>query len=161
MILQALTEYYKTLTDQGEISPPGWGEVKVSYALCIGADGTLEQVVPVQTEQTKGKKTVLAPQLMRLPAPVKRSSGVSANFLCDNSSYILGVDNKGNPQRSRECFEACRALHEQILEHVDAKAAQNDPGCDIADQNFGGSELGFVNGQLPEGTQQTSAQKCL
>lgn len=125
MILQALTEYYKTLTDQGEISPPGWGEVKVSYALCIGADGTLEQVVPVQTEQTKGKKTVLAPQLMRLPAPVKRSSGVSANFLCDNASYLLGVtDNDEKIQRTLTCFQACKALHEELLEGVDSPAAR-------------------------------------
>ena len=56
MILQALTEYYRTLADSGKISPPGWGDVKVSYALCIGTDGTLEQVASVQTEQAKGKK---------------------------------------------------------------------------------------------------------
>lgn len=64
MILQALTEYYRTLADSGKISRPGWGQAKVSYALCIGSDGALEQVVSVQTEQVKGKKTVLAPQLM-------------------------------------------------------------------------------------------------
>lgn len=124
MILQALTEYYETLADSGKISPPGWGDVKVSYALCIGADGTLERVVSVQTEQTKGKKTVLAPQLMRLPAPVKRSSGVAANFLCDNAGYLLGVDNKGKPQRTLECFQACKSLHEELLEGVDSPAAQ-------------------------------------
>lgn len=96
----------------------------MTFALCIGDDGGLEQVIDIQTEQARGKKTVPAPQILSLPAPVKRSSGVAANFLCDNSSYILGVDNKGKPQRSRECFEACKALHEQILEYVDAKAAQ-------------------------------------
>lgn len=124
MILQALTEYYRMLADSGKISPPGWSEVKVSFALCIGADGTLEQVVSVQTEQTKGRKTVLAPQPMMLPAPVKRSSGVAANFLCDNSSYLLGVDNKGKPQRTLECFQACKKLHEELLEGVDSPAAQ-------------------------------------
>lgn len=124
MILQALTEYYRTLTESEKISPPGWGNVKVSHALCIGADGTLEQVVSVQTEQAKGKKTVLAPRLMRLPAPVKRTVGVTANFLCDNSGYMLGMDNKGKPQRTRACFEACKALHEGILESVDSPAAR-------------------------------------
>ncbi len=124
MILQALTEYYRTLADSGAISPPGWADVKVSYALCIGADGALEQVVSVQTEQPKGKKTVLAPRLMRLPAPVKRSSGILANFLCDTSSYLLGVDNKGKPQRSLECFHACKALHEELLDGVDSPAAR-------------------------------------
>lgn len=124
MILQALTEYYETLAQSGKISPPGWGDVKVSYALCIGDDGALEQVISVQTPQQKGKKTVLAPQLMKLPAPVKRSSGVLANFLCDTSSYLLGADLKGKPQRALECFQACRALHEKLLGGVDSPAAR-------------------------------------
>ena len=124
MILQALTDYYRTLEEKGEISPPGWGEVKVSYALCIGEDGTLERVVSVQTEQKKGKKTVVAPQLMVLPAPVKRTVGIAANFLCDNAAYLLGVDNKGKPQRTLECFLACKTLHEKLLAGVDSPAAR-------------------------------------
>lgn len=124
MILQALTEYYETLAQSGKISPPGWGDVKVSYALCIGDDGALEQIISVQTPQQKGKKAVLAPQLMKLPAPLKRSSGVLANFLCDTSSYLLGADLKGKPQRALECFQACRALHEKLLGGVDSPAAR-------------------------------------
>lgn len=61
MILQALTDYYRTLEQKGEIAPPGWSENKVSFALCIDAQGSLEQVVSLQTEQTKGKKKVLGP----------------------------------------------------------------------------------------------------
>ncbi len=124
MILQALTEYYRTLENSGQISPLGWGEAKVSYALCIGPEGALEQVVSLQTEQKKGKKTVLRPQIMRLPAPVKRTVGIVPNFLCDNASYLLGVDNKGKPQRTLECFQACKALHEELLDGVDSPAAQ-------------------------------------
>ena len=123
MILQALTEYYRTLENSGQISPLGWGETKVSYVLYISADGALEQVVPVQSEPKKGKKTVLRPRLMRLPAPVKRTVGIVPNFLCDNASYLLGVDNKGKPQRSLECFQACKALHEELLDGVDSPAA--------------------------------------
>lgn len=123
MILQALTDYYRTLEGQGQLSAPGWSPVKVSFALCIDQDGTLERVISLQTEQMKGKKTVLAPQSITLPAPVKRANGVAANFLCDNSSYILGADNKGKPQRSAECFAACKALHEDILKDVNCPAA--------------------------------------
>lgn len=123
MILQALTDYYRTLEGQGQLSAPGWSPVKVSFALCIDQDGTLERVISLQTEQMKRKKTVLAPQSIILPAPVKRSSGIAANFLCDNSSYILGVDNKGKPQRSAECFAACKALHEDILKDMNCPAA--------------------------------------
>lgn len=124
MILQALTEYYRALERQGKIAAPGWGPVKVSFALCIGDDGTLQQAVSVQTEQVRGKKTVLAPRVVSLPAPVKRTVGVAANFLCDNSSYMLGVDDKGKPERTRLCFEACKALHEQALDGVDSPAAR-------------------------------------
>ena len=124
MILQALTEYYRTLENSGQISPLGWGEAKVSYALRIGPEGALEQVVSLQTEQKKGKKTVLRPQIMRLPAPVKRTVGIVPNFLCDNASYLLGADNKGKPQRTLECFQACKALHEELLDGVDSPAAQ-------------------------------------
>lgn len=124
MILQALTEYYRTLENSGQISPLGWGEAKVSYALCIGPEGALEQVVSLQTEQKKGKKTVLRPQIMRLPAPVKRTVGIVPNFLCDNASYLLGAGNKGKPQRTLECFQACKALHEELLDGVDSPAAQ-------------------------------------
>ena len=124
MILQALTEYYQALEREGKIAAPGWSPVKVTFALCIGDDGSLEQVIDIQTEQVRGKKAVLAPQTVSLPAPVKRSSGVAANFLCDNSSYILGIDTKGKPQRTLECFAACKELHETLLKNVDSSAAQ-------------------------------------
>lgn len=124
MILQALTEYYQALEREGKIAAPGWSPVKVSFALCLGTGGTLEHIVSIQTEQSKGKKMVLAPQSIPLPAPVKRTVGVAANFLCDNSSYLLGIDNKGKPQRSLECFTACKELHETLLKDVDSPAAQ-------------------------------------
>ena len=124
MILQALTAYYEALQKQGEVAAPGWGPVKVSFALCLGLDGILERVIPLQTEQQRGNKVVLAPQVLSLPAPVKRTVGVAANFLCDNSSYILGVDAKGKPQRTAECFAACKALHEELLSDVDTQAAR-------------------------------------
>ena len=124
MILQALTDYYQTLADRGEIVLPGWSKVKVSYALSTRDLVLLEQVIPLFAEQSKGKKTVLAPRLFTLPAPVKRSSGVIANFLCDNSSYMLGIDNKGKPQRSVACFTACKKFHETLLDGIDSPAAK-------------------------------------
>lgn len=124
MILQALTEYYRVLENIGSVPPFGWGEVKVSFVLSIGADGTLERVSFTQKEQGKGSKKELERQPIVLPAAVKRASGITSNFLWDNSSYILGVDNKGKPQRAMECFRACRKLHEKLLQGVNSKAAQ-------------------------------------
>lgn len=124
MILQALAEYYEALQKQGKAAAPGWGPVRVSLALYLDEDGALEQAVSVQTQQQRGNKTVLAPQVMLLPAPVKRTVGVAANFLCDNSGYILGADDSGKPQRTVKCFQACKALHEEVLADVDTPAAR-------------------------------------
>lgn len=125
MILQALTAYYEQLVRQGKLSAPGWDDsFKVSYELRLNDAGQLLRVVPLLTEKTVGKKTVLAPRAMRVPAHEKRSSGIAANFLCDNSTYLLGADEKGKPERSADCFKACAKLHHTILDGVDSPAAR-------------------------------------
>lgn len=124
MILQALVEHYEDLAAQGKLARPGWSDANISYALYINDAGELEQAVSLKNEAERGKKKVLMPRPMSLPAPVKRSSGVASNFLWDNSSYILGIDEKGKPQRSMECFDACKALHHKLLDSVDSPAAR-------------------------------------
>lgn len=124
MILQALVDCYERLSANGKIARPGWGSVKVSIALELAENGEIIQAISIKTEVEKGKKKVLVPQILDLPAPVKRTVGVAANFLCDNSSYMLGFDDKGKPKRSLECFAACKTLHEQLLCTVDSPAAK-------------------------------------
>lgn len=125
MILQALTAYYEQLVRQGKLSAPGWDDsFKVSYELRLNDAGQLLRVVSLLTEKTVGKKTALAPRAMRVPAHEKRSSGIAANFLCDNSTYLLGADEKGKPERAADCFKACAKLHHTILDGVDSPAAR-------------------------------------
>ena len=100
MILQSLVRYYEALEKKEKITSPGWCTAKVSFALDISEKGELLRVIPLKLEKQKGKKTVMEPQLLRVPEMVTRSSGVSSNFLCDNSGYFLGIDNKGKPKRS-------------------------------------------------------------
>ena len=121
MILQALVHAYDALAASGELDKPGWLETKVSWSLELDEEGRLVQVVPVGLPDKKGKVTALA---MKLPEMVKRSSGIAANFLCDNATYMLGVDSKGKKERTVECFEACRALHERLLAGVQQPLAQ-------------------------------------
>ena len=125
MILQALTAYYEQLLRQGKIAAPGWdGRFKVSYELRLNDAGQLVDVVDLRVSETKGKKTVIVPRELRVPAHVKRTVGIAANFLCDNSSYLLGADEKGKPDRAKQCFEACAQLHHKLLDGVDDPAAK-------------------------------------
>ena len=124
MILQALVKYYQDMAAKGKIAEYGWGPAKISYALCIDEDGNLLQAISVKEESANEKKKEPVPQSMILPAAVKRSSGVAPNFLWDNSAYILGIDGKGNAERARNCFEACKELHKGLLKDIDTAEAK-------------------------------------
>lgn len=128
MIVQSLTQYYDAMLKRGAISAPGWGPASISYAICLDLDGNVQRLVNTTCETVVGKKTVLRPQTMTLPAAVKRSSGIAANFLWDNSIYILGAGkddgDKKKAQRNIKCFEAAAQLHNDILDGVDSPAAR-------------------------------------
>ncbi len=122
MILQALVRCYESLAAAGKLEKPGWSMVKVSWGLELTPEGQIQRLWPLESADAKGKKR---PQLIKLPAQTKKTVGVVSNFLCENSSYILGRDNKGKQERSLECFKACAARHREILaevEHPMAKA---------------------------------------
>lgn len=121
MILQALAELYDVLAEKGTLEQPGWLPVKVSWGLELDVQGCLVRVRPLANVNAKGKSV---PQEMRVPAPAKRTVGIIPNFLCDNATYVFGVDAKGKPKRSKECFEAFREKHHALLDTVDHPAAK-------------------------------------
>lgn len=123
MILQALVKHYETLAEQGKVSRQGWCRVKVAYALDIDTEGRLLGLISLKKEEERGKKTVWVSQLMEVPEMAARSSGVSANFLCDNSKYLLGIDNDGSGKRVLECFQAAKEKHMVVLGQVQSVAA--------------------------------------
>ncbi len=127
MILQALVQHYEDLTAKGKIAPPGWSPVRVSYSLELDEEGRLLRTASLQEETTKGKKTVLAPRMIDLPAPIKRSNNIAPNFLCDSCVYLLGFNKKSDArsiQRAKNCFAASRTLHEKLLKDVDSVSAR-------------------------------------
>lgn len=134
MILQALTSLYEALAQKGEVPKEGWSREKISFALGIDENGDLLRITPLfkPGDMPKVKKKE-EPQEMTVPAAVKRTSGAAANFLWDNSSYILGVSlKKGENDAKREkrrnkdikCFEACRELHHSMLDGMEYPAAK-------------------------------------
>ena len=124
MILQALVKYYETLLKQGKVEEPGWSAAKVSAEIQLDEEGKLLGILSLQNEVQRGRKTALTDPLLQVPEVFKRSSGVWPNFLYDGSSYFFGVDNKGNPKRYIQCFEAARTFHHQLLDGCDSPVAQ-------------------------------------
>lgn len=124
MILQALTRCYEDLLQRGEIAAPGWSPAKISFALCLDADGRLTQVIPTMQETMIGKKTVLRPQSITLPAACKKASSIKSNFLWENSGYLLGIKQGEEVSRSQRCFDAAADLHHTILDGVDSPVAR-------------------------------------
>lgn len=124
MILQALVNYYETLLKNKKVAQQGWCQAKVAFALNLDSKGELKGVISLKQEVERGKKTAWVPALKLVPQMVTRSSGVSANFLCDNSKYMLGVDAEGSGKRVQECFEAARIKHLKILESAHGEFAE-------------------------------------
>lgn len=125
VILQALERYYQILScdEKSGISPLGYSFINVSFALNISKGGELLEVIPLKQSVERGKKTVEVPQQMILPERVKKTVNKKSNFLCENSSYALGVDSKGNPENSKECFEKFKELHNEVLSEVSCPEA--------------------------------------
>ncbi len=109
MILQALSEEYERLKNNPEEEIPlrGFSREKVYFSLILDKRGTLLQVEDLRNEK-KMAKTLIVPEV------VKRSVNITANFMCDSTGYVLGCDNKENPERAMETFEAFKKLHHSI-----------------------------------------------
>lgn len=124
MILQSLVSYYDRLFEQGVLQKPGWQDTKVGFALRIDEEGMLRGVVDLREMEEGAKTPRLLPKHFGLPLQVKRSSGIAANFLCDSMGYMLGVDEKGKPERAVACFAASASLHHLLLDGVEAPQAR-------------------------------------
>ena len=124
MILQALAEYYENLAKQEKVDRMGWCKAKVSYGINLSQDGRVQGIIFLKKEEERGKKKAWVPQQIKVPEMVTRSSGISANFLCDNSKYMLGIDANGTNQRVLDCFEAARKKHLSLLDGIEGEMAR-------------------------------------
>lgn len=124
MILQALVKYYEDLERQEKLPKQGWCQAKVSYGINLSTDGDIKNILWLKEERQTGKKQIWISQTMKVPAMLTRSSGVAANFLCDNSKYMLGIDKSGTGKRITECFEAAKEKHLKLLKNTSGEMAQ-------------------------------------
>jgi CRISPR-associated protein Csd1 len=134
MILQSLNAYYERLAAEADsgIALHGFSRQPVPFALEIKGDGSFSQVLDLRDDSKKKN----AAQLI-LPEPLKTSgSGFSANFLWDNTGYVLGMDMKDNPDRSTRAFLAFRERLKEV-------------GGDLEDAGFA-AVRGFLDKWEPE-----------
>jgi len=126
MILQALTRYYDILSSdpESDIAPPGYSSTGISFALNISAKGELMDVFPLFEQVQRGKKMEDRPRRMIVPEQVKKTSGISANFLSENSAYILGISDKGDSEYSQKRFEEFARLNKEILAKANCSASK-------------------------------------
>lgn len=124
MILQALVKYYEDLEKQGKLPRQGWCQAKVSYGINLSTDGNIKNIIWLKDEIQAGKKQIWTSKTMSVPAMLTRSSGIAANFLCDNSKYLLGIDKSGTGNRIVECFEAAKKKHLKLLGNASGEMAQ-------------------------------------
>ena len=125
MILQALARYYDILSDdpKSDIAPPGYSTVEVTFALEISTKGELVNLIPLVDQVPMGKKIVDKPKRMIVPEQGKHSNKVSAFFLCDNSTYVLGISEKEGDYGIKR-FQAFRDFNKDLLSKTNSDTAR-------------------------------------
>lgn len=138
MILQALNDYYqrrqRSPNPQDRLPAYGLEEKEIPFVIEIDAEGRLVNLVDTRT--TEGKKKI--GQRFLVPQGVKKTSGVAANLLWDNSEYVLGLHDV--KKLESKCKEGKGKTGEYLARLVDMQAefrkqieslpgeAINDPG---------------------------------
>ncbi len=119
MILHALNSYYQRMIDDPDSDMPTFGTSveNISFALVLGEDGTLRAIEDLR--ELAGK--TLRPRKLKVPAAEKKANGIKPNFLWDTTSYVLGLDGKGNQERTDKC-------HEAFIAHLNEYGDMNDSG---------------------------------
>jgi CRISPR-associated protein Csd1 len=127
MILQALARYYEILADDPKsgIAPYGYSIANVSFALNLSQNGELLGIIPLFQSESRGKKVIEVDRRMIVPERVIRASNISANFLCDNSAYVLGIStyDKEKPGYALKRFQEFREFNLNLLKDLDCPEA--------------------------------------
>lgn len=118
-VLQALNGYYERQAGRGRASAYGFSKQGISFAVVLGTDGRVLDVMDVR--DTTGKRP--RPGIREVPGPVVRSVNIRPNFLWDSTTYALGVRRNERtgaavPAKRGE-HDAFVALHRELLADTD------------------------------------------
>ena len=109
MIIRSLVDYYEQLckSKADEVPSYGWLSQPIHYFLMLSPDGRLRSIVPCGNE----KHGLLAV----VPQKLRGTSDGRANFLWDNSLYLLGVNGDGQLEDGLKSFNKSKVLHDEVL----------------------------------------------
>jgi CRISPR-associated protein Csd1 len=119
VIIKALCDYYDILAEDGgsKISPYGCEMTVFSYEVVLTEDGELNDIIPLVTQKGDSPKSDIMPKSMKKP-------GIAASPVCDNMTYIAGVDGKKSEKKiDRRKFDAAKDLHLKLLKNATSKEA--------------------------------------
>ncbi len=119
MILQELYRFYERKCAEPDSGMPPYGTSveNISFALVLDANGDLLDVEDLRHQVGSQKR----PRKMQVPAAEKKANGIKPNFLWDSTSYVLGLDDKGNQARTDKC-------HRAFVEQLKKYCSIDDPG---------------------------------
>lgn len=115
-----LVRLYDRLVKAGRAPKYGYSVENVPWGLDITDDGAITHAIPFGT-LTKSKQFR---RMMPVPAHALRTVKIQANFLCDNSSYLLGADANGVTEKAAKRFAAAAELHRQVLANASGSDAR-------------------------------------
>lgn len=110
-LLPALISYYHRLeSDPNQhVADFGFSVEKIHFQIVLERDGSLAAFEDIRERNERGKpihRSLLVPD-----GGGRSGIGLKPFFCWDNTGYVLGRDNKGNPARAVEMFHAFQALH--------------------------------------------------
>lgn len=103
MILRALYDYYKRCDN---LPAPGMEEKQIGFILVINKKGNFIRIEDCRIDKDTARTFLVKKSVGRSSAPV-------ANYLYDNSAYVIGYSNKGNGKEDIY-FDTFKAKVEEI-----------------------------------------------
>ena len=107
MILRALYDYYNRCADT--LPHYGTANKQIGFIVVIDNEG---RFLRFEDRRIDGDTA----QSFQVPQPVGRSSGVCANYLYDNSEYVLGYSDKRDAEQSKKYFDAFKQEIDSVYE---------------------------------------------
>ena len=119
MILKALYDYYNRCDN---LPAPGMEEKEIGFVIVISKEGKFLRFEDCRTDKTIGRVYLVKKH-------VSRSSAAVANYLYDNSAYVLGYSDKDDSEKNQLYFntfvEKVQSILDRLPDNSDIRTLMN------------------------------------